>query len=90
MRLPMQGVCSKFMDIEIEDGIIKSLNIIGGCDGNLKGIAQLAVGAKAEDVAKNLQGITCGRKNTSCPDQIAKGIEIYLKVEAKKAAEAEA
>ena len=51
-----RGVCSRKMTIEVEDGIVKSLNVVGGCDGNLKGISQLVVGMKVEDVIQRLEG----------------------------------
>ena len=84
MKLPLNGVCPKWMNLEIENGVITELDVAGGCDGNLKGLKTLLIGAKAEDVAERLQGITCGRKSTSCPDQIAKAIRIYLKAEEQK------
>ena len=65
------GVCSREMRIELEDGVIKDIEIIGGCNGNLKGICALVKGCKAEEVILKLKGLTCGCKNTSCPDQLA-------------------
>lgn len=73
-----RGVCSRKMVFEIEDGIIKSLEVIGGCNGNLKGISSLVNGMKAEDVIARLEGITCGSKPTSCPAQIAEALKKYL------------
>ncbi len=75
-----KGVCSRQMEIEVEEGVIKSLKVIGGCNGNLQGVAKLVEGMKIEDVIKRLKGIDCGGKGTSCPDQIAKALE-ELKVE---------
>ena len=70
-----RGVCSRKMIFEIaEDGTIEDLQVIGGCNGNLKGIGQLVKGRKADEVADLLEGITCGPKPTSCPDQIAKAL----------------
>lgn len=66
------------MVFEIEDGVIKSLEVIGGCNGNLKGISSLVNGMKAEDVIARLEGITCGSKPTSCPAQIAEALKKYL------------
>ena len=63
----------------LENGIIKSLKIVGGCDGNTKGISKLVVGMKIEDVIEKLKGINCGNKGTSCPDQLSKALEKYLK-----------
>lgn len=70
-----RGVCSELMTFELEDGIIKSLSIDGGCSGNLQGISCLALGMPAEEVIKRLKGIKCGWKATSCPDQLALALE---------------
>lgn len=70
-----KGVCSRQIELEIEEGIVKSLTVIGGCDGNLQGIAKLVEGMKVEEVIKKLKGIDCRGKGTSCPDQIAKALE---------------
>lgn len=74
-----KGVCSQLMEIEIEDGIIKNVKIIGGCNGNLKGITALVTGCKAEEVVNRLKGIECGMKGTSCPDQLARALEEAVK-----------
>lgn len=73
-----KGVCSRQMNIELEDGVIQDVEIIGGCNGNLKGISALVKGQKAEDVISTLRGISCGLKKTSCPDQLAKALEEAL------------
>lgn len=78
-RYKPQGVCSREMIFDIEDGVIKSLQIVGGCDGNTKGISKLVVGMKLEDVIEKLKGIQCGYKGTSCPDQLSTALEKYLK-----------
>lgn len=65
------GVCSKRITIELEDGVIKSCSFLGGCNGNTSGICALVRGMKAEDAIDRLEGITCGSKGTSCPDQLA-------------------
>ena len=70
-----QGTCSKQIDFDIEDGKIYNVSFIGGCNGNLKGIAALVEGQKVEDVVKKIKGIKCGFKQTSCPDQLAKALE---------------
>ena len=70
------GVCSNYIDIETEDGIVRSVVFTGGCDGNLKGISRLLPGMSVDDVIKRFEGITCGRKNTSCPDQLAKALKM--------------
>lgn len=68
------GTCSSSTTVTIEDGIITSCSVQGGCNGNLKGICSLLVGMKAEEAVEKMSGIKCGFKNTSCPDQISKCI----------------
>ncbi len=70
-----KGVCSKQINIEVEDGIVKNVEYIGGCNGNLKGIGSLVKGMKVEDVIERLDNIKCGMKNTSCPDQLAQALK---------------
>ncbi len=70
-----RGVCSSSIEIEIEDGIVKDVSYYGGCNGNLKGIKALVKGMKIDDVIEKLEGITCGYKDTSCPDQLAKALK---------------
>lgn len=72
------GTCSRQINVEVEDGIVKSCEFIGGCNGNLKGICSLVKGMKVEDVIARVEGITCGPKNTSCPDQLAKALKQAL------------
>ncbi len=73
-----KGVCSNAIDVEMEDGIIKSVQFTGGCNGNTQGISRLVVGMKAEDAISRLKGIKCGFKSTSCPDQLALALEEML------------
>lgn len=73
-----QGTCSKLMTFELEDGVIKNLEVIGGCSGNLQGMAKLVEGMRAEDAIEKLRGIRCGFKPTSCPDQLAIALEQAL------------
>lgn len=73
-----KGVCSQLMQLEIEDGIIVSLKVTGGCSGNLQGISKLVAGMKVEDAISRLEGIRCGFKPTSCPDQIAQALKQAL------------
>lgn len=73
-----KGVCSSEIHLDVEDNIVKSVEFIGGCNGNLKGISQLIVGMKAEDVIERLEGTTCGFKPTSCPDQLAQALKIAI------------
>ena len=72
------GVCSRQIDFKLEDGIVRSVSFIGGCPGNLAGIAQLVEGLPAKAVIEKLSGIHCGDKETSCPDQLAKALQIAL------------
>ena len=65
------GTCSKFIELEAEDGVLTRAVVVGGCHGNLQGICSLIKGMKAEEVKARLQGIRCGNKPTSCPDQLA-------------------
>ena len=73
-----KGVCSRQMKVDVEDGIIRSVEILGGCSGNLQGISALVVGMTAEEAVHRLKGIRCGAKSTSCPDQLACGLEAWL------------
>lgn len=68
------GTCSRSIDFEVENGIVKNVRFHGGCDGNLKGISSIVDGMKIEDVISKLEGIRCGFKSTSCPDQLAKAL----------------
>lgn len=70
-----KGVCSRQFEFDVEEGIVKSVKIMGGCHGNLQGIAALLKGMSVDEVIARLSGIKCGMKPTSCPDQIAKGLE---------------
>lgn len=70
-----KGVCSRQINLEVENGIVIKLEVIGGCNGNLQGISKLVEGMKVEDVIKRLKGINCNGKGTSCPDQIARALE---------------
>lgn len=69
------GVCSKQINFEVENGVVIKLEVIGGCNGNLQGISKLVEGMKIEEVIKKLKGIDCNGKKTSCPDQIAIALE---------------
>jgi uncharacterized protein (TIGR03905 family) len=70
-----KGVCSQMMELDVEDGIVKSLTVYGGCNGNLQGISKLVEGMQVEDVIGRLEGIRCGMKSTSCPDQLAQALK---------------
>ena len=73
-----KGVCSQLMDIEVEDGKIESVKITGGCSGNLQGISSLLKGMDVDEAISRMEGIRCGIKATSCPDQIAIALEKAL------------
>lgn len=82
-----QGVCSKEMYLELnEENVIQNLTVIGGCDGNLQGISTLVRGLSAEETISRLKGISCGGKATSCPDQLACGLEHILEERNKSTA----
>ena len=70
-----KGTCSQFINFEIEDGKLKNVQYIGGCNGNLKGISALVEGMDIDEVISRLEGTTCGMKNTSCPDQLATALK---------------
>lgn len=73
------GTCSRSTEVFLSpDGMIEDVVVIGGCDGNLKGIRQLLRGMKAEDAIARMKGVRCGNKQTSCPDQIACALEEAL------------
>lgn len=69
------GVCSKEIDIELDGDVIKSVKFTGGCSGNTQGVAALVAGMKVSDAISRLEGIRCGIRETSCPDQLAKALK---------------
>ena len=73
-----KGTCSREILFEIEDGKLKNVQYIGGCNGNLKGISKLVEGMDVQEVISRLEGTTCGMKNTSCPDQLAQALKKAL------------
>ena len=73
-----KGVCSQLMEIEIEGDKITAFQVMGGCDGNLKGISRLVEGIEVDEVIRRLEGVRCGRKSTSCPDQLAQALKLAL------------
>ena len=73
-----QGVCSRQIHVEVENGIIKEVAFLGGCSGNTQGVAALVKGMPVEEAVKRLKGIRCGGRATSCPDQLARALESYL------------
>lgn len=74
-----KGICAKKVDFDVEDGVVKNIVFVGGCDGNHKGLAALAEGMTPEEIIKRMKGITCGFRATSCPDQLTAALEEYLK-----------
>lgn len=78
-----RGVCSQLMDIEVEDGRIVDVKITGGCSGNLQGISRLVKGMDIEDAIQRMDGIRCGIKSTSCPDQLAQALKQFRDVPEK-------
>ena len=78
-RYKPQGVCSREMIFEIEGDVVKSVKIIGGCAGNTVGVSKLVEGMKIKEEIKKLKGIPCGYRGNSCPDQLAKALEEYIK-----------
>ncbi len=74
-----QGTCSIQIDVDVDDqGIINQVEFLGGCHGNLQGISTLVRGMHAQDAISKLQGIRCGYKSTSCPDQLAQALREAL------------
>ncbi|MDR0818212.1 MAG: TIGR03905 family TSCPD domain-containing protein [Oscillospiraceae bacterium] len=69
-----KGVCADSVKIDLEDGVVRSVEFDGGCSGNTQGIGKLVAGMKVSDIIERLDGIRCGRKPTSCPDQLAKAL----------------
>ena len=75
MTYKTSGTCSQAINFDLEDGIVKNVQFVGGCNGNTQGVGALVEGMKAEDVIEKLKGIRCGMRPTSCPDQRARAIE---------------
>ncbi len=69
------GTCSQRIFFEVEEGKVKNVQFLGGCNGNLKGIGSLVEGMNIDDIIARLEGTTCGMKDTSCPDQLAKALK---------------
>ncbi|MBU5489264.1 MAG: TIGR03905 family TSCPD domain-containing protein [Eubacteriales bacterium] len=70
-----KGTCSREIHYSVKDGVVESIEVIGGCNGNLKGICRLITGMPVEQVIKAFKGVDCGGRGTSCPDQIAQALE---------------
>ena len=76
-----RGVCSQLMEIEVEGDRIKHVKVTGGCSGNLQGISRLVEGMEIGEAISRMEGIRCGFKSTSCPDQLAKALKQCLEAE---------
>jgi uncharacterized protein (TIGR03905 family) len=77
-----QGVCSRQMRVELDEHhVIRKVEVLGGCSGNLQAVSRLVQGMTAEEAIGKLRGIRCGFKPTSCPDQLARGLDRALKSE---------
>ena len=70
-----KGVCSRQIDLVIEDNIIVDAKFTGGCSGNTQGVAALVIGMNVDEAIRRIKGIKCGMKDTSCPDQLSKALE---------------
>lgn len=75
MTFKPQGVCSQKIDFEIVDGKVTNVQFLGGCNGNTQGVSRLVEGMEVNDAISRLEGIQCGFKGTSCPDQLAKALK---------------
>ncbi len=73
-----EGTCSRAVSFDIEDGKLKNVAFLGGCNGNTKGLCALLEGMEAAEAQKRLSGIRCGNRPTSCPDQLSRGISAAL------------
>ena len=73
-----KGVCSRQFTIEVENGKVGDVKIVGGCNGNLQGLASLLKGMDVEEAVRRMEGIRCGFKSTSCPDQLAQALKTVL------------
>ena len=79
-----KNTCSREINFDVEDGIVKNVEFIGGCEGNLKAIPRLIEGWKAEEVIERLRGVTCGRRPTSCADQLATALVSAMETKEEK------
>lgn len=75
MQYKTKGVCSQMINFEIDDNKVRNVEFIGGCNGNLQGISRLIEGMDVDEAISKIEGIQCGYKNTSCPDQLAEALK---------------
>lgn len=78
MQYRPSGVCSRMINLEVEDNIIKNVEFIGGCSGNTQGVSRLVKGMDVNEAISRLEGIRCNNKPTSCPDQLAKALKLAI------------
>ena len=76
MKYIPKGVCSREINIELDGDVIKEVRFVGGCNGNTQGVAALVKGMKVDDAIVRLEGIDCGGRGTSCPDQLTKALKV--------------
>lgn len=74
-----QGTCSRLIEVEMDGNVLKDVSFVGGCNGNLKGICALCKGKTYEEISDKLEGLTCGFKGTSCPDQLVHAMQAAMK-----------
>ena len=77
MRYKTQGVCSREISFEVKDNKLTNVQFIGGCSGNTQGVSKLVEGMDIDEVIKRTDGILCGARPTSCPDQLARALKQY-------------
>lgn len=80
MNYKTKGTCAREINFEIEGNTIKAVEFVGGCAGNTQGVAKLIQGMDVNEAINRLQGIQCGTKGTSCPDQLASALKNYLDI----------
>lgn len=81
MHYTPSGICAVDIDFEVENDVVKKVTFTGGCNGNHKGLNALIQGMKVDEAIERLSGITCGPRNTSCPDQLACALKAYKKAQ---------
>ncbi len=76
MQYKPQGVCARMINVELDGDTVKSVSFVGGCAGNTQGVAALVQGMNVNEAIERMQGICCGFKSTSCPDQLARALKL--------------